>query len=579
MLQRSYHQIFFIRIFAWLLSLAWVLAACGGGQTATPAPSPIPATAAPASPTSPPPTPTVDQGPPTPKAATFLFTQEFDTLNPLFTTIWTSQITQQIWNCWAWDFDDQNNPRPVLVKEIPSFENGGISADGKVLTLRLREEIVWSDGTPLTAADFAFTYQMAIDPNNGADPNSAYQQLESLATPDERTVVATFKAPYVPWLTALWHGLLPAHILQPVYTASGNLREADWNKAPTVGCGPYTFVEWQAGSFARFTYNDRYWAGRPKITDLTIRFLADEAAQIAALKAGEGDLGTYLPFDKVPELESAGVQIIKAFSGYNEGWFFYLDPVNGHPALQDLRVRQAIALGFDRNALTQNLLLGLTQPAISYWDNTPYIDPTLQSWPYDPARAAQLLDEAGWIDTDGDLIRDKDGVALVLSYGTTMRQLRKDAQALIQQQLGQLGIRLELFNYDLGVFLSGYATGGPAATGQLDIFQYSVKPEFPDAATPDFLCSEIPSLQNQAGRNWSAFCDQELDQLFQQQARQIDFKARQETFQRISRLIYDKVYFLGLWQDPDLWGMSARLSNVRISGVTPFFSILEWEAQ
>lgn len=562
------------RLLGTLILLAWLTAACSG-PAATPAPPP---TETPASPTTEPPTATVEAPPAVPQSATFLFTQQPDTLNPLFTTIWLSTITQQLWNCWAWDFDEQNNPHPVLVKEIPSSENGGISADGRVLTIKLRDDLRWSDGTPLTAADFAFTYQMAIDPNNGADPNSVYHQLESLTTPDQYTVVLTFKTPYVPWLSALWHGLLPAHILQPVYAANGNIREAEWNKAPTVGCGPYTFVEWQEGNFIRFRANENYWLGQPRISDLTIRFLPGEAEQTAALKAGEGDLGTYLPFDKVPELESAGVRIIKVFSGYNEGWFFYLDPTNGHPALQDVRVRQALALGFDRQALIQNLLLGLTQPAISYWDNTPYLDPTLQPWPYDPTRAAQLLDEAGWTDSDGDGIRDQNGEALVLSYGTTTRQLRKDAQQLIQQQLAQLGIRLELYNFELGFFLSGFGAGGPAATGQLDIFQYSVKSNFPDPDTPDFLCSEIPSLQNQAGRNWSAFCDQELDQLFRQQATQIDFKARQETFHRISRLIYEKVYFLGLWQDPDLWGVSARLKNVRISGVTPFFSIMEWEA-
>ena len=95
------------------------------------------------------------------KVATFIWTQEFDTLNPLYTNMWFSAITQQLWNCWAWDFDEVNNPIPVLVTEMPSEANGGVSADGTVLTLTLRDDLVWSDGEPLDSADFIFTYDMA----------------------------------------------------------------------------------------------------------------------------------------------------------------------------------------------------------------------------------------------------------------------------------------------------------------------------------------------------------------------------------------------------------------------------------
>ena len=94
------------------------------------------------------------------KVATFIWTQEFDSLNPIYTNMWFSTITQQIWNCDAWDWDDQSNPHPVLISEIPSLENGGISEDGKTLTFKLRDDIIWSDGEPITSADFLFTYEM-----------------------------------------------------------------------------------------------------------------------------------------------------------------------------------------------------------------------------------------------------------------------------------------------------------------------------------------------------------------------------------------------------------------------------------
>jgi len=511
------------------------------------------------------------------KTATFIWTQEFDTLNPLYTNMWFSAITQQIWNCWAWDFDDENNPRPVLVTEMPSQDNGGISADGTVITLRLRDDIVWSDGEPITSEDFAFTYEMTVNPANAVASVSPYDLISSLETPDERTVVMTFSEPYAAWMATLWHGLLPAHILRPVFEEEGTLDNAAWNREPTVSCGPFNFAEWESGSFARFVANDKYWLGRPNIDEIFFRFVPDDASQVAALQAGEGDLGTFISYSDIPTLEAAGVEMINVFSGYNEGIYFRLDDL-GHPALQDVRVRQAIALATDRASLCEDLLLGLTQPAATYWDNTPWVDPTIPGpWPYDPARANALLDEAGWIDTNGDGTRDKDGVELVLDYGTTTREIRRDVQAVLQQQLAAVGIGTNLLNADADLYFSGYGQGGPCATGQYDMFEYSTVVNYPDPSTSEWLCDQIPTDANPEGTNWMAYCDEQLDALFRAERTQVDFEARQQIFYQITRYIYDNVLWLGLWWDPDIWAVGPRLQNVRISGVTPFFNIIEWD--
>jgi len=511
------------------------------------------------------------------KTATFIWTQEPDVLNPLYTNMWFSSITQQIWNCWAWDFDDQNNPHPVLVKEMPSVENGGISADGRVITLKLRDDIVWSDGTPITSEDFVFTYEMTMNPKNTVASTFPYDKLEKVEAPDPQTVVMTFKEPFAAWQATLWHGLLPAHVLRPVFEKEGTIDTAEWNRAPTVGCGPFVFKEWESGSFIRFVANKKYWLGRPKIDEIFIRIVPDDASQVAALKAGDADLGTFIAYSDIPTLEQAGVQMVKVFSGYNEGWYFYLHPEKGHPALKDVRVRQAIALAFDRFSICKDLLLGLTKPPATYWANTPWQDPTLEPWPYDPERARQLLDEAGWKDTNGDGVRDKDGVELVLTLGTTTREIRRDVQAVAQQQLAQVGIKLELANADSDIFFGSYGEGGPCATGQYDIFEYSTVTNYPDPETADWLCSEIPSDENPSGVNWQAVCDEELDSLFQLQATQVDPAERQQTFHKITRLIYEKVYWLGVWEDPDIWAVGPRLKNVRLSGATPFFNIVEWD--
>jgi len=511
------------------------------------------------------------------KVATFIWTQEFDTLNPYYTNMWFSSITHQFWNCYAWVFDDQNQPVPDLVTEIPSTENGGISEDGKTITLTLRDDVVWSDGTPITSEDFVFTYEMIIDPGNTVAAVNPYDLIESMEAPDPQTVVMNFSEPYAAWSGILWRGLLPKHILQPVYDAEGTLDTADWNRDPSVGCGPYLFDEWESGSFARFVANENYFKGRPNIDEIFIRFVPDDASQVAALLSGDGDLGTFFSYPDMPQLEEAGVNLFRVFSGYNEGWFLNLGET-GHPALKNQKVRQALAYGFDRFSLNEDLLLGKTVPAMTDWDEMGYNDPSLtEPYPYDPDMANQLLDEAGWVDTNGDGVRDKDGVELILRYGTTTREIRMDTQAVAQQQLAEVGIQLELLNFDSDIFFSGYGEGGPAATGELDIFEYSTTPNFPDPDTQDWLCSEIPSDESPAGTNWSGLCDEELDRLFQLQATQVDFTERQQTFYDITKLIFDQAYWIGIWQDPDWFGTSDRLTGVKFSGSTPFFNIVEWD--
>jgi peptide/nickel transport system substrate-binding protein len=550
--------------------LAVSLAACG--PTATPQP-----TAAPTAAAGPTQAPEPTAVPAEPKVAKFIWTQEFDTLSPLYTNMWFSAITFQLWNCHAWDFDDKASPHMVMVTEMPSLANGGISEDGKTITLKLRDDMTWSDGTPLTAKDFVFTYEMYVNPGNAVASTYPYDQMASVEAPDDYTVVMTFTEPFAPWVGTLWKGIIPEHILRPVFEAEGTIDTAEWNLSPTVGCGPFIFEEWESGSFARFVANDNYWFGRPKLDEIFMRFVPDDASQVAALQTGDGDLGTFISYADIPTLEDADVEMISAFSGYNEGIYYYLHEEKGHPGLKDINVRKAIALALDRFSLCEDLLMGLTIPAMTDWDNTDWNDPTLEPWPYDPAQAKQILDDAGWVDSNGDGSRDKDGVELVFDYGTTTREIRKDTQAVFQQQLADVGIKVNLLNYDSDIFFETYGNGGPGAIGELDLIQFSTTFNFPDPDSADWLCNEIPSDENPAGVSTSQICDEELDSLFALQRTQVDIAQRQETFHKITRHIFDNLYWLGVWQDPDIWAVGPRLQNVKISGATPFFNVIEWD--
>jgi peptide/nickel transport system substrate-binding protein len=557
----------FKKIVPFLIVLTMILSACGGGGTAKPTEPPVS--------TKPPQVTEVPQT--AKKVATIIYTQEFDSLAPLYTSMWFSWTTWQMYLHWAWEFDENNEPFPRLVKEIPSVENGGISADGRVITMKLRDDIKWSDGTPVTADDFIFTWEMAVSTSNTVATQYPYDMIESVTAPDPQTVVTTFTDPFAPWLANLWHGILPAHILRPVYEADGTIDNADWLRNPTVGCGPFVFAEWESGSYARFVRNENYWGKPAKLDEIFIRFVPDDASQVAALKAGDAEMGTFIAYSDIPALKDAGLNIMTEPNGYSE-WMFLMVNEEKSPALWDVNVRKAIALALDRESIVRDLLLGLPKVPASFWDALPYYnDPPLTNYPYDPEQSKALLDAAGWVDTNGDGIREKDGVDLEISHATTIREVRQDTQAIMQQQLAAVGIKLDIVPVDDTLYFASYADNGPAARGEYDIQEWSDGPLFPDPDLYYWLCDQIPSDENPTGENWFYICDEELDALIKLQSTQVNAAERQKTITKINQLFYDKVYIIGLWQDPDVYALNPRLLNVKFSGVTMFFNIAEWD--
>lgn len=500
-----------------------------------------------------------------------------DILNPYYSDSDFTRLVQQLWLPSPWVFDGRGSPQPALLEQLPSLANGGITADGKTLTLALRKNLTWSDGEPLTSADFAFTYQMATNSENINFIADAFSLVTSVDTPDPYTVVTHLSQADPQWLIDLWPAVLPKHTLEPVFQQNGTLDDADWNSAPSSGAGPYVFTGVEQGNLVRFMANANYWGKRPRINEIDLRLFPNASSLQAALAQGSVEAGLPLSTDQALSAQAAGDQILPAYNGYNEGWYFYLDAQKGQPALQDAAVRRAIALAFNRPKLVQDLFQGLAQPAATFWDGSAYADPSIKAYPYDPQQAKSLLDQAGWVDTDGDGVRDKGGVPLALKYGTTTDPQRKAAQTQAQSDLQAIGVKLQLLSYAPGTLFASYGQGGPAASGKLDIMQWADKPDYPDPATSYWQCSEIPSAANPDGNNWQALCDSGLDGLLQKASQQVDPSQRQATFQEISKTIYDQVYWLGLWQDPDYWAIGPHLQNVHPSAASPFFDVVEWE--
>jgi peptide/nickel transport system substrate-binding protein len=509
-------------------------------------------------------------------AITISFFEEPNSLNFAYSSMWFANIVSEIIERGLWVYDDKQQFVPELALEVPSRENGGISEDGQTITVHLRQGVRWHDGQPVTSADVKFTYDAIMNPKNTVDTRYPYADyVDSVETPDDYTVVIHTKAPFAGWWT-MFQYLLPKHILGDLES----LDNADYNRAP-IGFGPYKFKEWVPGDHITLEKNADYWRGVPKVDTIYFKIVPSSEAQMAAIQAGgQVDIGVFQSYDEVPVLEKLGTVDVKAiYYAYNEHYFFNLDPQKGHPALQDERVRRAIAMSINREQIATTLLQGLTQPAHTFWDGTAYANQDIPVIPYDPQGAAKLLDEAGWTDHDGDGIRDKDGQKFSFIHKTTAgRKIREDALIAVQQMLKDQGIDMVIENVPYDIFFEGYGNGGPIYTGQYDMAGWS-DGSYPDPGSGAYywLCDQIPSDENPTGGNFELYCDKDMDVLLRQQDTTVDTQARKTIFDRIEQMMYDKTLTIPMWNDPDLWSVNKRLANVRIGGWTPFWNIHEWE--
>ncbi len=519
-----------------------------------------------------------------PHVVTITYFEEPDTLNYMYTNMWYATLTAELFNPGLWMWNHKLEPSLEMAAEFPTKGNGLISEDGLTITIPLNKDAKWSDGEPVTAHDFVFTYEMILDPANTVQSTWPYADyLESVTAKDDYTLEIKFTEPFAPWATTLFNFVLPEHVLRPVFEAEGTLDNAEWNRNPTVVNGAFKLKEWKAASHLIFEANPNYWRGRPALDEIHIMIVPDDEAQMAAIKTGDTDIGVFLSYADIPTIEELpDVDLVSVPGGYNEGWFFNLNTdataaKNGHPALQDVRVRQAIAYAVDFDAICEKLLYGKTYPPATYWEETPYAYPDANPYKYDPEKAKALLDEAGWVDTNGNGIRDKDGVELILTYSTTAgREVREQTQVVAQQYLADVGIGIEIANNSYDTMWNSYGQGGPIATGNYDIAEWSDGTDFPDPNVTSWLCSEIPSDENPEGLNWYGICDEELDALFKAQAVEMDFNKRIELFHEIGKIMNEKVYWLGVWHDNDLWAINKRVKNIKISGSNSFWNCWEW---
>jgi len=361
----------------------------------------------------------------------------------------------------------------TLAAEVPSVENGGVSEDLTTVTYKLKEGVLWSDGTPFTSADVVFTWQWVTDPANGAITIKTYQAITAAEAIDDLTVKLTFDPPTLGWYTPFvgtYNGAVyPKHILEGGGVDAYNA----FILAPT-GTGPYMVESFSPNDQAIYTVNTNYREpNKPFFEKVNLKGGGDAAsAAQAVLQTGDWDFAWNLQVEPqiLADFETAGKgkvavsppsnveRLLINFSDPNDesmGEKSHKDVP--HPFFSDLKVRQAFALATDRDTIANQFYLGgdLEPGAKNIVSGIGAIESPNTTYEFSLEKAAALFDEAGWV-MDGDS-RKKDGVELKVVYSTSINAVRQKTQAVNKQNWESIGIQVNLKQVDAGIFFDSAA--------------------------------------------------------------------------------------------------------------------------
>lgn len=509
-----------------------------------------------------------------------LYWQAPNTLNPHLTTTTTEWNAARIVYEPLASFDKDGNLIPFLAAEIPTLENGGLAEDGRSVTWKLKQDVRWSDSRPFTADDVLFTYEYITNPEVGSTSVGTYSAVDSVEVLDDYTVKVNFTDVNPAWslpFVGIQGSILPRHIFEPYNNAqAGN---APANTLP-VGTGPYRALEPgikpQEVLFLGnelFETNKIVFEPNPHFRERDKPFFSrvelrggstnTEAAR-SVLKTGEVDFAWNLLLDaaELEALQADGAgQIIPNLGQFVERIYFnQTDPVQEaadgenssleflHPFFSDKRVREAFSYAINREAIaalfgpagqtTSNVLVS---PAQYNSSNTGY------EYNLDKARA--LLEEAGWADTNGDGVREKDGQELKVVYQTTVNPVRQDIQQIVKNDLETIGVEVELKLVDGSIFFGTATHPNDYRRFSADLQMYNDGNANPDPGSymEWWTCAQIPQKSNGwVGENVQRWCNPEYDALFEQSRTEVDPDKRRQLFIQMNDMIINEFVLIPL---------------------------------
>ena len=321
------------------------------------------------------------------------------------------------------------------------------------VTFVLHEGVRWHDGAPFTSLDVKFTYDAIMDDRVASPRKSDYELVLSVETPDARTVRVVYRRPFSPALESWMMSVLPAHLLAEVAPDQWPLT---FNRAP-VGTGAFKFAEWKTNQFVRVARNDDYFKGRPHLDGIVFRTLPDPLTLRLAFETRQVDFWAADPWAVGSFREDERFTVFTSPSNsYNYvGWNLR------RPMFQDLRVRRALAHAVNVDQMIRYVLYGYgTQSTGIFTPEMWFFNPHVTPLAYDPEKARQLLDEAGWV-PGADGIRVKDGQRFAFTLITNNGNvIRSDIATLVQENLRTVGIEVTVEMYEWAVFLKRFVNQG-----------------------------------------------------------------------------------------------------------------------
>lgn len=457
-------------------------------------------------------------------------TQDIDSLN---VTVGYLVIDYEIWNL---TLPSVTNMAASDFSILPYMaESWTGSDDGLTWTYKLRSDLKWSDGEPMTADDVVYTITRSVE-EGWWNHTSVTGNLTATAT-DAQTLVVTSSVPD-PKLPMLGVYVVPKHIYEKISAEDLPKYLADDN----VSGGPFQIVERKEGEFIRLVRNPNWFGKKSAIDQIIFRTYETPEAQYNALKAGDLDAIDDVPGKIFTSLAAGDEPNILGIAG-NQGSFSELAmntscPTgigDGHVALKDPKVRRAINWAIDRQLLVDKVLNGFGKPSVSI---SPSANPAFdyqiaadQTYSYDPAKANLLLDEAGWKDTNGDGVRDKDGVELKLRYFDRSVGDAAATTPFITGFLKDVGIATDVKTFDEDSLAS------LQAKSQFDLYTWGWSPFVdPDTMLSYFTTSAVPTDPEVGGYNDGNWCNAEYDALYAKQNVELDPAKRADMIQQMHQI-------------------------------------------
>jgi len=476
----------------------------------------------------------------------------------------------------AWD--GEGNLIPVLAAEIPNVQNGGLAADLRSVTWKLKRNVTWHDGRPFTADDVVFNWQYCKDPATSTVNVAVYKDL-NVEKIDSHTVKVTFQKPTPFWAESFVGTtgmMIPKHVFEPFIGAKS--REAPANIKP-VGTGPYKIVDFKPGDIVRGEINTNYHAAnKPHFDSIEMKGGGDAtSAARAVLQTGEYDYAWNLQVEDeiLKRLEAAGKGKVAITPGGNIEFIIlnYTDPWNEvegerghakskHPAFQDKAVRDAMALLVDRKGV-QDFIYGRTGVATAnFLNNPPRFSSKNLKFEFNVEKANQILETAGW-KKGADGIRAKGNTKLKFVYQTSVNQPRQKTQAIVKDACTKAGIDLELKSVTAAVFFGSDAANPDTYTKfWTDMEMYTTTMTQPD---PQFFmeqyCSwEFAQKANKwASRNVLRWKNDEYDNAHKAAQGELDPVKRAALFIRMNDLVINDGYIIPVVYRPRVSAAATKL--------------------